>query len=665
MITLTRQTSFPEYYFGPSSWEDSASGIKKEWLVTNGIGGYASSTLIGANTRSYHALLAASFNPPLDRQVLLSKIEEEIRVEETLAQLSTNHYRDKIHPTGYQHLIAFSQSPFPTWLYQVQGAILKKWIFMRHGQNTTVIGYELVEAEKPVDLYLLLFITKRNFHHLLRSDSRKFDQEKIKSLSAVFLQAGSPFLYVSSSKGEYYRNGEWYYNFQYVREKERGLDFEEDLFHPGTYAISLAPGEKVFIAASTNSIPELLGDKWQEEEEERLKEFLHHLPLDHPIVQKLALSTDAFVVKTSVGTSVIAGYPWFNEWGRDAFISIPGLFLVTNRIAEAISVVQSAVRHLKNGLIPNNFPDSPNQAPAYESSDASLWLIHAVYQIWKYSKNKTFIFELFPSLQTIIQAYQKGVHPFIKMREDGLIESFHSELPLTWMDAKVGPWIVTPRNGACVEVNALWFNSLRIMEELADRVGMFEHSRNYADLAFKVSSSFNQKFWNEEQKALYDYIGQAGPDSTIRPNQIFALSLPFSILPKEKEKKVFNIINERLYTPYGLRSLDPLHKDYKGVYQGDRWLRDGAYHQGTAWPWLLGPFMTALVKLEGEKARPKVRELLNPILAHLLDAGIGQISEIFGGDFPHHPSGCIAQAWSAAEVLRAYIEEGLGIYGLQ
>jgi predicted glycogen debranching enzyme len=665
MITLTKTVAFPDYCFGPSSWEDSVSGIGKEWLVTNGIGGYASSTIIGMNTRSYHALLAASFHPPLDRQVLLAKIEEEIRVEETLAQLSSNQYRDKIHPTGYQHLISFSQAPFPTWLYQVRGAILKKWVFMRHGKNTTVIGYELVEAEKPVDLYLLLFTTKRNFHHLLRSDVRRFDQEKIARGSAAFLHAGSPYLYAASSRGEYYKNGEWYYNFQYFREKERGLDFEEDLFHPGTFAISLAPGEKVFIAASTDPINEISGEMWQENEEERLKNLLRYFPVDYPAAQKLALSSDAFVVKTFAGTSVIAGYPWFNEWGRDTFISIPGLFLVTNRISEAVSVIRSSARHLKNGLVPNNFSDSPNQIPAYESADASLWLIYAVYKIWKYAKDKSFILEIFPFLETIIQTYQKGLYSFIKMGEDSLIYSSHSDIPLTWMDAKVGPWVVTPRNGACVEVNALWFNSLKIMEEFSRLLGMNESSQGYAEIALKVSLSFNQKFWNEKERSLYDCITPSGADSAIRPNQIFAVSLPYSILPREKEKKVFQKIKERLYTPFGLRSLDPVHKDYKGVYHGDRWLRDGAYHQGTAWPWLLGPFMTALVKLEGETARPKVQELLSPILSHLSDTGIGQISEIFWGDFPHHPAGCVAQAWSVAETLRAFVEEGLGIYGLQ
>lgn len=656
MPQVTQETTaFPRYAFSSSCWEDFQSGVRREWLITNGIGGFASSSVIGANTRSYHGLLIAAMQPPVDRQVLWSKVEEEVTVGGSTYQLSTNQYRDKLHPSGYHHLASFTQNPFPTWTYSVGGVILRKWLFMRGGENTTVLGYEVLEAPQPIDLYLLILVTKRNFHHILRADPKKFDQEKgdrTVTLSSAGTGGSAPFLHFRASKGSYFRNGEWYYNFQYVREKERGHDFEEDLFHPGTFSIKLAPGEKMYLACSTRPIESLDGEAWESREEARLRGALTRLPIDDPDASKLAMAADSYVVSRNGGKSVIAGYPWFNDWGRDTFISIPGLLLVTGRADEAKQILREAVRHMKNGSVATNFPDTNGVSPSYDSVDASLWFIYAVYKTWEYSGDKDFLAEMSPSILSIVDSYRQGGKQSVKTGADGLLYASHPENPLTWMDAKVGHWVVTPRNGAAVEVNALWHNALKVAEIL---------SSDYSQLASKTASSFAAKFWNPAEDSLYDVIGNDVADASVRPNQIFAVSLPFRILPKEKEEKVFRKVATRLYTPYGLRTLSPDDKNYKGIYQGDRWLRDGAYHQGTVWPWLLGPFMTAMARVEGEVAAPKIRRLLSPIMAHLSDAGIGHVSEIFWGDFPHLPAGCIAQAWSLAEILRAYVEDGLGV----
>jgi predicted glycogen debranching enzyme len=651
--------ALPSYTFSPSSWEDFQAGTRREWLVANGLGGYASSTLIGANTRSYHGLLAAS-SPTGERQLLLSKVEEEIVVQGTTYQISTNQYRDKIHPNGFQYLALFTQNPFPAWIYNLPGALLKKELFMLYGENTTVLSYELLEAQRPLELYLFILATKRNIHHLLRADSKRFDQSVNEKNVVLTTGNGEPFLYLRVSKGEYYKNGNWYYNFQYVREKERGYDFEEDLFHPGTFAIRLFPGEKIFLAASTSLLTGFEVEVWRNAEERRLKEIAANLPFSDLQAQSLALSADTFLVKDPKLRSIIAGYPWFGDWGRDAFISVPGLLLVTGRKNEAEEFLVERSHWLQGGFLPA-FNDPNGGQASYESADTSLWFFYSAYKTWQYGQNKAFIQEIFPTLVSIFEAYRQGKKTWLKMGEDGLIYAHNPETPLTWMDAKVGHWVVTPRSGAPVEVNALWYNALKILAEFSMLVGQYSLKSDCLKLAEKVQASFVEKFWNENLECLYDVVGFNVPDASVRPNQLFALSLPFSLLPKEKEERIFKIIASKLYTPLGLRTLAPDDKNYKGSYQGDRWLRDGAYHQGTVWPWLLGPFMTALVKLKGEKGRQMVLELLSPIFSHLQDAGIGFISEIFWGDFPHYPVGCIAQAWSVAEVLRAYVEEGLGI----
>lgn len=678
-LALQQGFSCLQHRFNCSSWEDFSSAISREWLLTNGIGGYASSTIIGANTRRYHGLLVAAQPPPLDRHLVLSKIEEEIGVNETFYQLSTNQYRDSVFPAGYRFLTHFSQLYFPTWIYQMPGMVLKKWMFMVHGENTMVVGYQLLSAPHPITLYLRVLATYRNHHHLLRSDAKKF--EIILSGDSVELRSGNngAFLYLATTLGKFHPNAQWYYNFQYVREKERGLDFEEDLFCPGTFSCTLSPKETITLIASTNPIRDISAAQWQDREEQRLLSVTKGLPVSNPDVNRLALAADAFIIKKN-NLSVIAGYPWLNDCGRDTLISVPGLFLVTGRIEEAKSLLESYVPNLKNGLLPagsyeleleelkeinrqvrqtflgNSARPNHETSLPYASVDTPLWLFYAVYKTFQYSQDRSFVKRMMPALESIIAAYTQGTAFSIAIGSNSLLYAGRPDIPLTWMDAKVGPLVVTPRHGAAVEVNALWYNALKIMETFSPEPA----KSHYRARAHQFLQSFAAKFWDEETQSLYDCLTPDGPDRSGRPNQIFALSLPFRLLPEEKEEKILSRITSSFYTPFGLRSLDPEDPNYKGSYQGDRWLRDRALHQGTVWSWLLGPYITALVNVKGRSAEEKIFELLSPILSHLDDAGIGSISEIFWGDFPYQACGCIAKAWNVAEVLRAYIENGTG-----
>ncbi|AVX19732.1 glycogen debranching enzyme, putative [Carboxydocella sporoproducens DSM 16521] len=650
-------------HFPKSQLADLDQALNKEWLVTNGLGGFAASTITGCNTRRYHGLLIASLNPPTQRLLLLSKLEEKViwRGKEYL--LGVNETTGGFYPQGQNYLLQFSREPLPRFLYAIEDLLLEKIVFMIHGQNTTVVRYRVWNGSgEKVEIRITPLVNCRDYHGNVRRCPWPWQRED--GPEQVRLQAWpeAPALYLRGQNCRWQAGpGYWFENMVYRIEQERGLESVEDHYMPGEFIAQLDGDGELAILASVEPIAEMPSARLlQVREEKRLAALLEQAGYQHPMLNALVLAADQFIVRrASTGTAtVIAGYPWFTDWGRDTMIALPGLTLVTRRFEVARELLQTFARYLEEGLIPNRFPDG-GERPDYNTVDASLWYFQAVFKYLEYTGDYSFVYkEIYPVLREILAWHQRGTRYNIKMDEDGLLTAGSRGTQLTWMDAKVGDWVVTPREGKAVEINALWYNALKIAAELARRQG--ESARELEELARLAASSFNAKFWYAEGGYLYDVIDPAGnPDPALRPNQILAVSLPHQLLDPIRQKLVVRAVWRALYTPYGLRSLAADHPRYQSTYIGDRWKRDGAYHQGTAWSWLIGPFLTALRKVHNYDAssREIAEKLLEPFRGHLFEAGVGTISEIFDGDHPHTPRGCFAQAWGVAEVLRAWVEE--------
>ena len=636
--------------------------IQKEWLETNGIGGYASSTIIGVNTRGYHGLLIAATRPPLGRMMMLSKVEETLVLGDERYELSCNQYPGAIHPGGYKYLDSFRLDPFPVFTYSAGGAVVEKSVFMIHGQNTTFITYRIIQAPDRVKLDLRPLVACRNFHSRMH-ESNDLNTKTRRQKGTISIAPCELRLFMSARVKQavclYKPSGYWYRNFEYGMEAYRGQESSEDLYSPGYFICRLTQGEEAALVASTDDLSGLDLETARRSELKR-RESISSLKSGTPDLKALVKAGDQFIVRRDHDLfSTIAGYHWFGDWGRDTMIALPGLTLATGRYDVAKGILKAFAGYCDRGMIPNRFPET-NQQPQYNTVDASLWFIHAVKKYLDYTSDLRFIESIFHVLTQIIQHYMEGTRYNIHADDDGLIYAGEEGTQLTWMDAKIGDLVITPRRGKAVEINALWYNTLRIVEKISMKLGRDEWSAKWSQLAEKVKLSFNQTFWNEGDKCLYDYIDGDYRDDAVRPNQIFAISLPYRLLTKEKARAVLRVVQRELLTPFGLRSLSPEHKDYIGHYGGDQHSRDRAYHQGTVWAWLLGPFVTAYINVNNrsKEAREFAEDLLSDFLSnHLSDAGLGTISEIFDGDPPHHPRGCIAQAWSVAEILRAYVED--------
>ncbi|MGA1196025.1 MAG: amylo-alpha-1,6-glucosidase, partial [Candidatus Latescibacterota bacterium] len=470
-----------------------------------------------------------------------------------------------------------------------------------------------------------------------------------------------PPLHISHN-GQFETQGDWYYNFTYPIEAYRGLDCEEDLYCPGTFTFDLQPGQSAHIIASLEPIPIDQLPQLQKNERTRRTNLIQNTPSNDVGTRLLTQAADAFIVKRKDNLStIIAGYPWFTDWGRDTMIALPGLTLVTKRFDEARNILEAFAQVCDQGMIPNRFPDH-GETPDYNSVDATLWYVHAIDRYLAYTGNIQFVREtLWPTIKQIIAWFCKGTRYNIHVDTDGLLYAGEPGAQLTWMDAKVDDWVVTPREGKPVEINALWYNALCVAQNLAEQFGDLEQASEYSTLAQKVALQFPNAFWNPQTGCLFDCIGPNGADPAIRPNQVFALSLPNRMLSEDQEKSILSVIQRDLLTPYGLRSLSPSDPSYVGHYGGNPHARDGAYHQGTVWGWLIGAFVTAWVRINQNDptAHHTAQRFLDPLRQHLQEYGLGQISEIFDGDSPHTPRGCYAQAWSVAETLRAYIEDVL------
>ncbi len=655
--------------FDQETCGDPEAALKREWLETNGLGGFASSTIAGLNTRRYHGLLVAATRPPVGRLVMLSKLEETLVIEGRRYDLSANQYTGAIHPQGYKFQTGFRQDPFPVFTYHVEGINIEKSVFMIHGENSVAVQYEFKVQDDAANrqlptancfLELRPLVACRDYHSLAHeSDAINPKVQVGEALASVKLYKDTPELYFAHDAEELEASGYWYRNFEYSVERERGFDFTEDLFNPFVLKFDLTGRTSVRLIASTERREAKEIDAYKIKEIERRARIVASSPSDDEFVRALTLAADQYIVARGLQKTVIAGYHWFSDWGRDTMIALPGLALVTGRAEVAGSILLEFARHVDKGMLPNRFPDAGVE-PEYNAVDATLWFFEAVRAHLDDTHDEKFVRDnLYDVLADIIDWHVRGTRYGIHVDEDGLLAAGEEGVQLTWMDAKVGEWVVTPRRGKPVEIQALWYNSLCVMERLAHQFQDEARGKFYGELAARARESFNQKFWNEELGCLYDVIDGEQRDASIRPNQIFAVSLPHTMLSEERARRVVCVVERDLLTPYGLRSLAQSDSQYRGRYAGDALSRDGAYHQGTVWAWLLGPFIKAYLKVfsEDTAAREKARAWLLPFQKHLSEAGLGQVSEIFDGDAPHAPRGCIAQAWSVAEILRAAVED--------
>lgn len=677
-MKLKKNISFNDFH----SFEDN---IEKEWLITNGIGGYASSTILGINTRKYHGLLISALDPPGSRTVLLEKLDEDIIINKETYRLGTNEFHDSIYPNGYQYLKKFSINPFPHYTYKINQIKLEKLLFMSQKMNEITTIYDITNKNTSIaKINIYPLINCRNFHDVTNNiNSIRFNQKQDKRTVILFFNNKKIMLSLHSTSGTFIKKLNLINNINYREEKLRGESYEDNCFSPGFFEIKVKPKESIrtCIFASSENKQNIELNKVKNnisnhkdiqlkiyENKIKNKNFLKAFYSNYQnikknnVLNKLLLSAKSFIVQDRKNVShILAGYFWFGPWGRDTFISLPGLLLIPHRFNIAKKILYNYSLLIKNGLIPNYHEDK-KQEFAFNSVDAPLFYLNSVLQFLKYTGDFGFIQKkIWTKILEIITFYENGTEFGIKMDKDSLL--LHGP-QLTWMDAMADRKAVTPRSGKAVEIQSLWYNALKIIELLSIKFHEKKLGEKYSELAIKTKLSFNRKFWNNKKNCLYDTIDSSEIDLTVRPNQIFSLSLDFSILNKNKGKKILDKVTTELLTPFGLRTLDTKDPNYRGTYCGNRSSRDTAYHNGTVWPWLLGPYITACYKIDqfNKLYSDKKDNLFISLLEkHLFSAGIGGISEIFDGDKPHKPRGCISQAWSLAEPLRAYVENIMNI----
>lgn len=659
---------------GRAECGDFATIVRKEWLVTNGLGGFASSSVTDLHTRRYHGLLVAALRPPLDRTLLLSKLDATAYYGSKAFPLFANEFSDStVDPTGYHHLESFQlQGLTPTWVYRLSDAWLEKTVWMEYGQNTTYIRYNLKQATQAVTLILIPLCTYRGYHSHSQGGWTLGVTPTLNGFTVHAFAGAQPY-HLVATRGNFQLGPAWYWGFHHRTEQYRGLDSREDLLAAGQFRVMLEPGQDVTFTCSTEiSTPQDGATAYERERQRQMALIANQSASQADCLSNLVLAADQFIVQrhrptasngenTTPGKTIIAGYPWFGDWGRDTMIALPGLTLATGRPDVAADILQTFAQFVDQGLLPNRFPDDA-ETPNYNTADATLWYFHALYQYVRYTDQLDLVEALYPLLNEIIDWHQRGTHYNIHVDSaDGLLFAGEAGVQLTWMDAKIGDWVVTPRIGKPVEINALWYNALRIMALFSEKLGQAQAVQKYTDLADTVAENFQRRFWFEAGGYLYDVIdgpeGNLGldgkrADSSLRPNQILAVSLPFPLVTEAQAKAVVDTVGQHLFTSHGLRTLATDYAAYRGVYGGGQTERDGAYHQGTAWAWLLGPFALAHYRVYNNVAQAKAT--LAGLTTHLSDGGFGSLSEIFDGDPPHPPRGCFAQAWSVGEILWAW-----------
>jgi predicted glycogen debranching enzyme len=663
---LTPTISPPVIRFGREICGDLAAAEAREWLVTNGLGGYACGTVAGTLTRRYHGLLMAALPPPWRRTLLVSKIDETVEYDGQNYQLGANRWSDgTIDPSGYRYIESFYlEGTTPVWTFACADALLEKRIWMEHGENTTYVQYTVVRASRPLRLVARILVNWRGYHCLTHAPESFIGVRSADGGLRVQALPEAPPLYVRNSGAAVEPAHTWYRNYELAAEKLRGLDHQEDHLHAGTFQAEVKIGDSTTIILSTHLPPCFNGTRARKARIQIEHTLLEQAERAHPVMTKcpdwikqLILAADNFVISRAFADypeyfSIIAGYPWFGEWGRDTMIALPGLLLATGRAKVAAKVLRTYAGLVSKGMLPNRIPDA-GEAAEYNTVDAALWFFEAARQYYAATHDLSLIREIFPALEQIIDAYTRGVRYNIHVdSSDGLLYAGEPGVQLTWMDSKIGDWVVTPRVGKPVEVNALWLNALSTQAKFAEALG--SSPSPYAALAAQARQGF-QRFWNSAANCCFDVIGgPEGNDASVRPNQIFAVALEESGLTAEQQRVVVDICQRELLTSFGLRSLSPQAPQYRGHYGGSQEQRDSSYHQGTAWGWLMGPFIHAFLRVTGD--REQALTFLAPFENHLKIYGLGTASEIFDADPPFAPQGCFAQAWTVAELLRAWVK---------
>ena len=665
------------YQYTQKDWTTFKEGIKREWAVTNGIGGYAGSSMIGAHSRTHQGYLIASLHAPIERYLVFSKINETATVGTSTVSFETSQHRASgktVYTEGQKFLTSFIYDGSVHYTYETDNFSFEKHITLKRNANVCAVSYELTAGDSDCTFTLTPLFNYREHSESSTPDTLRFETftedrtfylipEKNKDIAIRF----------QTSEGTFSER-------EIVYDIDMQLQIEVDLETDGldchycpvdlSIAVPANTTKKVSILCSIGDVNErpapVSGTEAFSILEENARchaELFEKAGYHDSFANQLVLASDQFLTyrESTKMMTVLAGLPWFTDWGRDTMIAFTGLTLCTKRFKEAEEILLTFARYIRHGIVPNMFPDD-NMPPLYNTVDASLWYFYAVYQYLHYNpaaEAEAFVKEqIFPHLKEIISAYEKGTDFSIYMEDDGLIHAGSGLDQITWMDVRVGDWVATPRHGKPVEINALWYNALRIMESLCEKFD--EDASAYRTRANQVKESFNAKFWDSSNQCLFDVVDGDEPDDHIRPNQIYAVSLPFSLLPEEQEKAVVALVEKELFVGCGLRSLAPDHPDYHGIYCGALAKRDAAYHQGTAWGFLLGGFFSAYMKVNhhSSSAAANAVRMLEPVRKHLTDSGcIGSISEIFDGDAPHNPRGCYAQAWSVGEVLRCYCED--------
>ena len=640
--------------FGPAECQNLKHALGREWLETNGLGGFACSTIIGANVRRHNGWLVAALTPPVDRYVLLSKFEDRVCSNGQDFYLSTNLYPGTVFPHGFNIQAEFRLRPWPTFRYLSHDFNIERSVCLIHGENTVVVSYRNLGGS-ALELKLNPLLAFREAGELTtRNATANLTVEQGAGGLSVQPYRELPRLYFYATPTEVEIEADWYRRFHYPVEQERGEASEEDLFTPFEMMFKLRKGETVHIVVTTEPKTGVNAEALLAGERHRRK--IYERETD-PMRQALLIAADSFIARReTTGATVMAGFPWEADWGRDSMVALPGLTLTTGKFDVAKKILRHFAGRLDRGLIPNVFPEG-GEKPEYNSVDATLWFVVAAWQFWKASGDKAGVQELLPAVREAVRSYRDGTRYDIYADKDGLITAGGVGTQLTWMDSKVDGYVPTPRHGKAVEVNALWFNALQMLAELEEKItGDATAAGDFCKLADKVAGSFVKNFWNAETGCLYDVVQGSFRDPAIRPNQIFAVSLPYSPLDKAQQQAVLDCVTKNLLTPYGLRTLPRGHEKYCPRYTGNRWQRDGAAHQGSVWTWLIGAYCDAFVRVHGtgKAQRKELAGLLKNLFSHLEEAGLGSVSEIFDGDAPHRPVGCFAQAWSVAELLRVY-----------
>jgi predicted glycogen debranching enzyme len=647
------------------AFSSADAALGREWLVTNGLGGFAAGTVGLANTRRYHGLLVASFKPPVDRLVLVSKVDIAVRYRGETFSLTSNEFVDgTVSGRGFDRLVSFEvDGQIPVWRFAVADALVELRIYATQRENTSYLRLRVLSATAPLDFELTPLCAYRDYHGHMQGGWSLGVEAQPRSVTINAFAGAHPY-HLRIDRGSFEPQPDWYWNFLHRVERDRGLDLREDLLRPGRFRAELTAGESLHLTATAESGERLDGNTALLRETQRAQRLLRACPPDAPEwVRRLHLAADQFVVARAdamgnlVGKTVIAGYPWFADWGRDTMIALPGLTLSTGRPAEAAAILRTFGQHVSKGMLPNRFPDG-GEAPQddeYNTVDATLWYFHALDCYFDATRDVALLAELLPVMADILAWHARGTRFGIGQDPvDGLLRAGVPGVQLTWMDAKVGDWVVTPRIGKPVEINALWHFAhvamARWHEVLESRVAAAEFGRR----ADRIRDSFRARFWNSHEKGLFDVIDAPGlrEDASIRPNQIFAVSLNAGLLYDEQARSVVEVCARELLTPLGLRSLARGDAAYAARFHGGPLQRDGAYHQGTVWSWLSGPFALAHFAVHGDADHALA--LLAGMAPHLDEACIGQVSEVFDADAPHTPGGCFAQAWGVSETLRAF-----------